>query len=389
MGKSAFRRIESVAAIGLLFWGLIESGRGSGLPPDVPTVLKAEPAPEWEAKFAGNKGWIGGDGVYSAVLPARRVLWLFGDTLLGEVRDGRRDGAIMVNNTIGLQNGHGKEAAINFAAGRSRDGKAAAFFVPADGRGWFWPQAAICTGGRLFIFLAQIDKTGDPGVFGFRQVGQWLAVIENPDKEPKTWRPRQHKLPFASFEKGRSRSWGSAVLEVDDYLYIYGWEERGKQIGVRRLTVARVPTKKLDDFTAWRFRTAQGWSDQAADVVSQADGLASEFSVSKMPGRKGYVVVYTENGLSDRILARFAAAPEGPWSAPLLLYRCPEMTKDKGLFSYAAKAHVWAACPDELLVSYCVNTWDFARLFREAKVYRPKFVRVRLSPAKETQGLSP
>lgn len=346
-------------------------------PSGVPAVISAEPDPQWEAKFAGAKGWIGGDGVCSAALSSRRVLWLFGDTLLGEVKDGRRDGAVMVNNTLAIQEGRGADAAIRFVSGRSKEGKASAFFTPADGRGWFWPQATIRVGGRLFAFLMQIDKTGNPGVFGFRQIGQWLTVVENPDDEAKAWRIKQHKLPFASFEKDRLRWWGAAICEKEGQLYVYGCDERGKQINRRRLTLARVPAKKLDDFTAWRFRTTDGWSEQAADAVSLADGFAPEFSVSRMPGRKDYVVVYTENGLSDRILGRFANAPEGPWSAPLLLYKCPEMAKDKGVFSYAAKAHPWAASDNELLVSYCVNSWDFARLFRDAKVYRPKFVRVK------------
>jgi hypothetical protein len=58
------------------------------------------------------------------------------------------------------------------------------------------------------------------------------------------------------------------------------------------------------------------------------------------------------------------------------------MGKDKGVFSYTAKAHAWAATGDELLVSYCVNTWEFARLFRDDTVYRPRFVRVKLRLAK-------
>lgn len=345
--------------------------------PGVPAVLKAEPAPEWEVKFAASKGWIGGDGVYSTILPSRRVLWLFGDTILGEVKDGGRKGAVMVNNTIAIQNSQGADAPIRFLHGPSKQGKATAFFIPDDAKGWFWPQGALCAEGRLFVFLAQIDKAKNPGVFGFRQIGQWLAVVENPNDEPKAWRMKQHKMPFVSFEKDRSRSWGSALLEAGGQLYVYGFEERGKQIGTRRLTLARVPAKKAEDFTSWRFRTADGWSKQAAEAVALADGMASEFSVSRIPGRKDYAIVYTENGLGDRILARLAAAPEGPWSAPLLLYKNPEMAKDKGLFSYAGKAHPWACSANELLISYCVNTWEFARLFRDATVYRPKFVRVK------------
>jgi hypothetical protein len=99
-----------------------------------------------------------------------------------------------------------------------------------------------------------------------------------------------------------------------------------------------------------------------------------------VPGGKGFVAVYTENGLGERIMGRFADAPGGPWSEPVLLYRCPEMAKDKGVFTYAAKAHPWAARGQELLVSYCVNSWEFARLFRDETVYRPKFVGVQLGP---------
>ncbi len=171
------------------------------------------------------------------------------------------------------------------------------------------------------------------------------------------------------------------MLADGGHLYVYGYDEpRGQGFGKRRLTVARVPAEKLDDFAAWRFRTADGWSDKAADAAPSVDGLATEFSVNRLPGGNGYVLVFTENGLGARIIGRFAASPAGPWSAPRLLYTCPEMARDKGLFSYAAKAHPWATTGRELLVSYCVNAWDFGRLFRDEQVYRPKFVRVELRP---------
>src|SRR5262245_21921458 len=107
--------------------------------PAVPTVEKATPAPEWDSKFAGKKGWIGGDGVYSVALGRKRILWLFGDTLLGTVKEKRRTGATMVNNTIAVQSGRGKDAEIRFVTGKAKDGKPAAFFTPSDGKGWLWP----------------------------------------------------------------------------------------------------------------------------------------------------------------------------------------------------------------------------------------------------------
>lgn len=353
-------------------------GQGTGGGPAVPAVIRAEHAPQWGVKFAGREGWVGGDGAYSAVLGPKRVLWLFGDTLLGKVTDGGRRGAVMVGNTVGVQAGRGKDAEIRFVAGRGERGKSAAFFSPADNKGRLWPQAAVRDGGRLFVFLAQIEATKEPGAFGFRHVAQWLATVENPGDDPLTWRVKQSKVPFAAFGTGGARSWGSAILAEGGWLYVYGYRETGKGIGARRLTMARVPAGKLGDFAAWRFRTAAGWGERAGEAAALAGGLATEFSVSRVPGGKGYVAVYTENGLGDRVVGRFADAPDGPWSDPVLLYRCPE-GKDRGVFCYGAKAHAWAS-GDDLLVSYCTNAWDFARLFRDEKVYRPKFVRVRLGP---------
>jgi hypothetical protein len=349
---------------------------------DVPRVGKVTPLPEWEAKFAGKEGWIGGDGVYSAVLGPKRVLWLFGDTLLGTVKEGKRTGAVMVNNTLALQDGPGKEAAINFVAGKGKDDKATAFFKPTEGEGWFWPLGAARDGERLFVFLARIVKGNESGPFGFKHSGQDLAVVTNPDEEPPAWRVKQHKIPFAEFGADGARSWGSAVLIEGQYAYIYGYEERGKGFNRRRLIVARAPAGKLDDFPSWRFRTADGWSEKAADAVPLADALGTEFSVSKVPGGKGYVLVTTENALGPKIMGRFAPSPEGPWSPAVLLYTCPEMAADKGVFCYAAKAHPWAATGNELVVSYCVNAWEFGRLFRDETVYRPKFVRIELETGK-------
>jgi hypothetical protein len=244
----------------------LQVGRAEPPGPAVPAVVRAEPAPEWNARFVTTTGWIGGDGAYSAVLGPDRVLWLFGDSLIGTVRDGRRDGAVMVNNALGVQAKGGKETAIRFVAEKARD-KPAAVFTPADGKGWLWPQAAIRVGDRLFVFLPQVEKSDDPGVLGFRHVAQWLAVVENPDDEPEKWRVKHHRMPFAEFTPDRERSWGSAVLEDGGSVYVYGYDEaKGKGIGKRRLTVARVPIARLDDFGAWRFRTADGWSAKAADA---------------------------------------------------------------------------------------------------------------------------
>lgn len=351
---------------------LITVSTVAAAPPAGPVVVKASPAPEWDARFNPKEGWIGGDAVYSVALDSGRILWLFGDTLVGKVKDGKRTG-IMVNNTIGIQ--ATDKDAIHFVTER---GKKPASFFPPQGAGWMWPQAGIYVKSRLFVFLPQVEKTKEPGAFGFQQTSQWLALVENPADEPESWRVKYRQLPMAQFSEKRQRSWGSALLTDGDEVYIYGFSERRERGSIERhLIVARAPASKLDDFPSWRYWGTAGWSEKAADSAPLADGLASEFSVTRAPG-KGYIAVYTESGLSDRIVGRCAERPEGPWSEPKLLYQCPEMGKDKGVFCYSAKAQSWATKDNTLLISYCVNSWKFADLFADDRIYRPRFIRVEL-----------
>lgn len=331
---------------------------------------------QWNARFAGLEGWIGGDAVYSAERGDRGVVWLFGDTLFGKVSEGRRAGAVMVNNSVGIMPRERQATPIAFASGKLPDGKRRAVFVPAEGQGWFWPQAAIFYDRRLFVFLAQIQKTEQPGVFGFEQIGQWLGVVENTADDPSAWRVEQRRLPFCEFGRQGERSWGSALLTHGEYVYVYGVDDRRKEPGSRRLLVARAPLEKLSHFEQWQFLAGSGWVSTPQEAAATLNGLATEFSVSPLPDRSGYVMVYTENGLGDQIVGRTSITPFGPWSAPTRLYKCPEMSRDRELFCYSAKAHAWAATGNELLISYCVNSWRFSRLFDDSTVYRPQFVRV-------------
>ncbi len=344
-----------------------------------PEVVKAEPLPVWNAKFRRTDGWVGGDGAYSIPISPTRAVWLFGDTWVGSVRGGKRVGVAMVNNSAAVQDGRGDDAKLTFAVRRGANGKPEAIFAPSDGRGWFWPLSGAHHGGKLYLFLAQMEKAPGPAAFGFKQVGQWLGVVANPADDPTAWKLTQHKLPWAEFAKDHSLSFGSAALAAGEFLYVYGTEEhrRTGEFPNRQMVLARAPAGKLADFKAWRFLTADGWQAEPKALKPLADGLATEYSVSSLPGLKRYAVVYTELGMSDRVVGRFAAAPEGPWSAPVLLYRCPEMKRDKKAFCYAGKAHPHlTAAGNELVVSYCVNSFELGPVINDATLYWPTFVRV-------------
>jgi hypothetical protein len=349
-------------------------------PPGPPAVVKAEPDAKLNAKFRQTDGWIGADGSFSVPVSGTRALWLFSDTWVGTVRDGKRKPVAMVNNTVGVQEGKGADAKVSFHIQKGDDGKHKAIFVPPDGEGWFWLFAGHHADGKLHVFLPRMEKTGAGGPFGFKGVDVWLGTVSNPDAEPTRWKVEYAKVPFADVAgEKRKVSFGTSVLTVGDHAYVYGYEQTpGKPLPARKLLVARVPKEKLADFGAWRFYADGEWKKDMKGATAQAGGLGAEFTVVHVPGLKKYALVTTENGLSDRIVGRFATSPEGPWSEPVLLYTCPEMKKDKKTFTYAGKAHAHLAGETELVISYAANSFELAPVLNNAELYWPTFVRVKL-----------
>lgn len=340
---------------------------------------KSQSAPEYDQLFQRTNGWTGADGNFSVALTNDLTLWLFSDTFVGEVRNGHRTNATMINNSAAWQRGTDPaRAKVDFFHGKSPDGKPAALITPADGKGWFWLFDGVMSHRKLFLFLVQIERTDEKSVFGFRQIGLWLGEVSNPLAPPTQWNVAQKKIPFAQFGAGEHRSFGSAVLVTNGFVYIYGVHEQKKS--GKKMILARAPEADPGNFAAWRFRTRDGWSTNASEMADLCDGMASEYSVSWMPSLRRYVLICTENGLSDKIIARTAAEPWGPWSESTVVYRCPETAWDKRIFCYSAKAHpMLAASPDELIVTYAANSFEFTQLFNDARLYWPRFVRVRIS----------
>jgi hypothetical protein len=75
---------------------------------------------------------------------------------------------------------------------------------------------------------------------------------------------------------------------------------------------------------------------------------------------------------------RRSSSPVGPWSDELVLYHCPEMKWREKIFCYAAKAHpALAQAPNELVISYASNSLHVPDVIEDARLYFPRFVRVK------------
>lgn len=366
------------AGLGLLFAGLVLL---SALDACGGSEFKGKAAPEWDALFQRESGWIGADGDYSIPLGGDTTLWLFSDTFVGKVKDGKRLDACMINNSIALQRGTN---APEFFYGTTSDGKPASFITPQHGSkgDYFWLAHGARTARGLDFFLHRIVTVEAGAPFGFKQVDGWLAHVANPEAPPPRWRITQTKVPFTEISTNGSLIFGGVVLREGESVYIFGGDSRlaAKNAGMPNgMVIARAPAEGLGDFAQWQFLANGAWQKDHRKVTPVFRDVGSEFSVSWLPARKAYAAVYSE-GISGRIVMRFAPSLTGPWGSPVLVYRCPEMDWPAKAFCYAGKAHpALTSAPDELLITYAANAWDFWDLFKNARLYWPRFVRVNLS----------
>lgn len=374
-----------------------------------PAAITAAPASEWDQVFSRKEGWIGGDAIYSMLLPENEVLWLFADTFIGKVADGQRQpGLKMVNNTLarhklaapGFPPEHDSVQFLWSEHPSGKDPKGPAEISPqtepgawikptAPGREeeWYWVADAICvptsTGKpRLLIFLWRMAKAGNKGVFDFRVVGTNVAIIDNPEAKWSEWQPEQldvvhPQTPAADPQSPPDVVWGSELLleriGKEDYLLIYGY--RSGKVG-NELLLARVLPEQIHAMNRWEFHSADGWTGKLDEAAPLTTGVPTEYSVSKIDSREGpeWVLIQSELLFGTRIQMRTAPTLIGPWSDPAPVYSIPDIDASKKHFTYAAKAHPELSPPGKLLISYVVNSFDFGEACRNADIYRPRFV---------------
>ena len=342
-------------------------------------AIRVEQLPAYDALFERPKGWTGADGAYTIPLAENTFLWLFGDTWWGDVLSNEHVNAVIVNNTIAIQNGRlPHEATVAFYSGQTPDGTADAFIQPADGRGWLWIYHGNVIKGKLYLFMVQIERTGEPPAAEFRIIETWLGQVDNYQDSPQNWKIRQQRIPWGSFSTAVTL-FGSWVLKQGQWIYIYGTtEDVIDGFHHKHMILARAPPGALVNFDRWQFYSNGKWSTDFRKAQRLCGGIANEYSVSYLAALDQYVVVYSNSERFDSVTVRFAANPWGPWGDPVFIYRCPEARRGADIICYAAKGHPdMTAASDELIISYIPNSTDFETMVSDARLYRPRFIKVR------------
>lgn len=309
----------------------------------------------WNDRWAlTGPGWTGGDATYSVGLPDGRSAWLFGDTFLGTVNaDGSRpQSSPFVRNSMVVQSPGGLETIV------ATDGSTPRSLVePSTEGAWFWPGAGVVHGSRLQVIVNENRSTG-AGLWDFAFTGSSLATFTLPGLSLQS---------VAALPSSDDVAWGSWILPDGGHTYVYGTEDHGL---VKYAHVARVAGTDLGG--PWEYWTGAGWSADPLGSARLLDGVSNQFSVTRVNGR--YQLITHESTFGRTISAHGAPTPVGPFGEGVALYTTP--TWGEATYTYNAVAHPEQDATGGLLVSYNVNSFEASELYRQADVYRPRFVRV-------------
>src|SRR5665647_518781 len=359
-------------------------------------AFTVEKADDWTNLFYRNSGWFGADGIFSIPLSGvdknnnqgnDSTLLLFGDTYIGEVKDGKPlPGNTMVNNTIAYIKGNDPDPSkIHFHYKQSKNGTPETFFVPQTSTEkkpqLFWLGDGFVNkelNNTLYIFGYKVERTG-PGVFDFIEPGVSIIAVPKGSKPPFTdQRQIETTLNIKSATLGEGNM-GAGILvntkwagtpNPDGYVYVYGCIGKDKS-----LVVARVKPKEFEKLDEWNYWNGNAWSKDINDLKAITNGVSNELSMTTLPDGR-YLLVFQVLGLSDKVGMRIAESPVGPFSDIIEIYTTPEWKE--GIWTYNAKAHPNLSKPGELLISYNTITPDFWNdIQKDAHIYRPRFIKLK------------
>ena len=368
----------ALAVLGALLVSLAPRPAAAAVPAlDRPTTAPRRcpvPAPVTAAGFQAlfdakhDDSWSGGDQAASFPLPDGRVLWLFGDTVLGrQTPTGRyAPGARMVHNSFLLQD-RGCLQAV-----RGPHGSAP---IPDAANGdYFWPLAATTDRGRLVVTVARIRRTGRTAM-DFAGVGTEAAVFTLPRfGTPRLL--RMARLPSTGTPEEQPH-YGHALVASGGFTYVYASRKvRGRLVFGTSVSVARVPSGRLLDLRAWRYWDGRSWraeaSSAASIVTAEGEGWSTSFSVIRRADGAFQYVTKGNGFLGSAVLTGLSRTPQGAFSR-VVAASYPSFRRPHEVL-YNPLAH-----PEQrlrgggLLVTICRNSTAFSLRSSRADLYKPQF----------------
>lgn len=304
------------------------------------------------ALFRQTNHWAAGDVATTIPLSDGRVLWLFGDSYIDQLdpASGTLPCLFNARNSVLVQSANDLMHPQTLCRFESAD---KSFFRPPDAGDtnfWpcFWPGAGFQNGHTIYVYLTEMQKTPEGGMWGFKAIGQSWAKLSFPELKVASY----VKLP--SFN-GISFWCGFVGDEDSGFTYAFGDKRHGTSSDVY---VARFPTK--DPVRHWTFWDGKGWNANVTSAAIIAQGASTSVNVCKVKDK--FLLITTEFSVAcdqgRNIYVMTSHSPTGPFSSRRKIYTVDDTVNGHHPFFYGAAPHPEFINSDGLLITYCINGYE-------------------------------
>lgn len=371
-------------------------------------ALATQDGPGTGNEPAGTPGWTGADSSYSVLLPNGDTAFFFSDSFIGQSPQVPGDGTVTTHpsglrtRATNLFAAHNSIVVYHPATGRlttiagpvNKSGHSTSYFAPANPNHFYWMgDAVLIRGGKqikpaVWVFVLEFDA-------GWNFYGSAIAQLSVPSLAV------EKIMPLQSIPAGNTINWGSALWldQASDTLYIYGMNGHKPYVARTRPSLGLAAAA---DTSNWLVADAShNWVhglDHAAPILGATSDprnaralISQEYSVKKIRSNAGttYLLVTQDVsppfGAEKNIELFSACSPQGPFSAPQVVYATPEtgaktvpgMSPGQSLkgviITYNPHAHPQFIRSGKLLVSYDLNSSSSDDSIY-ADTYRPRFI---------------
>jgi len=306
---------------------------------------------------------VGQDGAYSIPLGGRRVLWYFGDTLIGDRPEeslwyifgnpvggqdlsGKGPFDQMITNTgLILRDRSGRQGLNDFSYILNPDGRLKQLVLPLPEedpeKDRTWCMHGCKLNDKLYLFFMKIlmlEEGGDPFPVGFKIIGTGLAVGSDTDF---TFERIEHNGTTVLWPNNQPQFAASVLMsDESDWVYLYGsLQAPDFQYNAY---IARVRSDDMERIDTYEYYCGdpECWSRDVYQARVIFSGMPNEMSVSYNAYLGQYLAVHSL-GLSGKIVGRTAPSPWGPWSEAVELWtvETPETPLPYPRLVYAGKEH--------------------------------------------------
>lgn len=336
------------------------------------TVLSAKFNPQ-------SQGWLGADVSVSIQLDATTYLWLWGDTVYGNIAkdssgESYRNLSAFPHSSMAIVNMSGSQLP-EFYFKKLPNSEAVdpmGLFRPqnpSDPSEFYWTVGGVISPTtKQLVVITQVIIDTNSGI-GFSQIGTDVVLVSNPLSPLQQWTYTTSRITSSN----ANLSWNSGITFSNGYFYLVGLDNSNAYLA--RILEADLIKFNWEGMTYWS--KGNTWANNVNSLLSLYPSTYTEGTLQYHSYMQEWYIVLSQ-AYQGSIYIAHAPAITGPYVVDNV-YSVPKGYQNGTLFAYAAKSHPEFAGQNEIVFTYNVNADSLSLLFHDLDIYHPKFVRVAIT----------